>query len=477
MMKERPLQVIWRRKWIVLVTFLVFTAGTGIISKSLPKVYSTATTMLIAQPDAKQSFDSVQAAQSVARSYADIIASPNFAERVADELGAGFSRDELTGATSFEPVPETQLLKVSAEDESPARAKQIADTYASVFTGYATANLARTTGANVSLADGAPIPRSPARPKPTLYTLVGSILGLVLGLGLAFASSFLDRRVRSDEELNEILGHPILAHIALARNHRTRVLNEEAYRVLRTNLEFVRPDKPLRTVAVVSPSAEEGKTSTVLNLGRAISEVGDRILLVEGDMRRPALQKALIPELEEPLRPGLSNVLSGTAEVSEAIHPTGDPNISIVPAGPVPPTPSTLLDSERGHKFLKLLEAKSDIVIVDTPPLSVGADAALLAANADETLMVVDTKRSSVKAITNALQGLELVKATLAGAIVNRVRDSTNESYAYGYTNVPKSRRRSFGRRRGRPTGQVEDPASPEPLPRETLAAEREDDG
>jgi len=245
--------------------------------------------------------------------------------------------------------------------------------------------------------------------------------------------------------------------------------------VLRTTLEFVRPDRPLRTVTVVSPSAGEGKTSTVLNLGRAMTEVGDRILLVEADMRRPALQKALIPELEEPLRPGLSNVLSGTAELAEAIHPTGDSNISIVPAGPVPPTPSALLDGERGHKFLKLVEAQFDVVIVDTPPLSVGPDAALLAAASDETIMVIDTKRSSVKAITNAMKALHLVKASVAGAVLNRVRDSENEAYAYGYTDVGKAKRRKLSLRRRHRTSQVEDGASPEPLPRETLAAPQKD--
>jgi receptor protein-tyrosine kinase len=281
--------------------------------------------------------------------------------------------------------------------------------------------------------------------------------------------------VRSDDELSEILGRPVLARVALARNRRARVLNEEAYRVLRTNLEFVRPDRPLRTVTVVSPSAGEGKTSTVLNLGRAMSEIGDRILLVEGDMRRPALQKALIPDLEEPLRPGLSNVLSGAAEVGDAIHPTDDRNIFIVPAGPVPPAPSALLDGERGHKFLKLLEAEFDVVIVDTPPLAVGADAALLAADSDETIMVIDTKSSSVKAITNAVNALALVKAPLAGAVVNRVRDSANESYAYGYTDVPKDKRLRFGFWRAQRTSQVEDGASPEALPRETLATRQDD--
>jgi len=177
MSNEQPLKLIWRRKWIVIFTFVVFTSAVAVISKSLPRVYSTQSTLLIAQPDRLNTFDSVQAAESVARSYADIISSSNFAERVADQLGGGLDRDELSAKVSFESVPETQLLKITAEDRSAKRAKQIADAYANDFIQYAGDNLSETTKSEVSLADAAPLPASPARPKPTLYTLLGAIVG------------------------------------------------------------------------------------------------------------------------------------------------------------------------------------------------------------------------------------------------------------------------------------------------------------
>lgn len=473
MREERPLQVIWRRKWVVLITFLVFAVGTAVISKSLPKVYATTSTLLVAQPEAT-GFDSVQASQFVARSYADIIASPNFAERVAGEFGRGSTREALQDATAFETVPETQLLRITAEDASPGRAKEIADAYAASFIQYSNVSLAKTTRAQVSLADAAPLPNSPARPKPTLYTVVASILGLAIGLGLASLSSLLDRRVSSPEELAELLDVPLLASILLARSDRTRRLNEEAYRVLRTNLEFVRPDKPLNSVAVVSPSESEGKTSTVLNLGRAVAEIGDRVILVEGDMRRPALQTALLPETTEPLRPGLSNYLSGAADLDEVIHPTDNPRIRIVPAGPIPPTASTLLDTERGQRLLRKLGSEADLVVVDSPPLSVGADASLLSVGADECLMVIDTRRSTVKAIRAAIQQLKLVNASLAGVILNRVKQSADDA-PYGYYAPEVAKRGRFGRRRGRraesgPTRAA--PAIEDDLPREILTAE-----
>lgn len=479
MANESPLQLIWRRKWIVIVTFLVFTTAVAAISKSLPKVYSTSSTLLIAQPDRSNSFDSVQAAESVARSYADILSSSNFAERVSRRVGGGLTRDQLSAKVSVEPVPETQLLKIEAEDGSAARSKQIADTYAQDFIEYADASLSETTKSQVSLADAAPLPGSPARPKPTLYTLLGAILGLALGLGFAFASTLFDRRVRSPEELAEMLEVPVLASLLLARNERSRKLNEEAYRVLRTNLEFVRPDKPLNTITVVSPSEGEGKTSTVLNLGRAIAEVGDEVILVEGDMRRPALQSALLPDASEPLRPGLSNYLSGAAELEDVIHATENPRIRLLPAGPVPPAASTLLDTERGQRLLKRLSDRANIVVVDSPPLSVGADASLLSSGADETLMVIDTRRSTVKAIRAAIQQLQLVKAPLAGVILNRVK-STGDEASYGYYMAPDesrkgSRRRSARRARQAGSGPVRASAPVEDaLPRETLGDDQD---
>lgn len=460
MANERPLNLIWRRKWIVILTFVAFTGAVAVISKSLPRVYSTQSTLLIAQPDRPNTFDSVQAAESVARSYADIIASSNFAARVADQLGGGITRDELSAKVSFESVPETQLLKITAEDRSAKRAKQIADTYANDFIQYAGDNLSETTKSEVSLADAAPLPGSPARPKPTLYTLLGAIVGLGLGLLFAFASSLMDRRVRSADELTELIGEPVLAQIALARGQRARMANEEAYRLLRTNLEFVRPDEPLRSIAIVSASAGEGKSTTALNLARTKREVGDTVLLVEADMRRPGLQPALFPGLEGPLVPGLSSFLSGHADAADVVHETDEPGILLLPAGPLPPSPSALLDSDRGHKLLDRLNDVADVIIVDTPPLTVGADASLVAAHADEVILVVDLRRSTAKGIKGAMAQLELVRKNVAGVLLNRVRGNGQDAYGYSYGYKPIGQQKERWWRRGAKKDKGESPPS-----------------
>lgn len=174
-------------------------------------------------------------------------------------------------------------------------------------------------------------------------------------------------------------------------------------------------------------------------------------------MRRPTLQAALVPEASQPLTPGLSNYLSGLAELSDVIFSTDHPLISFLPAGPMPPAASALIDTERGRTLLRQLTDIADVTVVDTPPLSVGADASLLAASASETIAVVDLQRSSKKAIRSAFGQLRLVGAELVGVILNRVRETGGES-GYYYAEDPRvqRRRRLFGRARsGR--GQLED--------------------
>jgi capsular exopolysaccharide synthesis family protein len=464
MRQERLPEILWRRRWIVVVTFLVLAVGTAAVSKTLPRVYATTATLLVAQPDSPQGFDSVQASQYVARSYAELIASDNFAGRVARRMNEGVSRSELVAKTSFETVPETQLLRITAEDRDPERARAIADTYAEVFIEYTAGSLARTTKAEVSLADPAPLPASPARPKPTLYTLVGSVLGLGLGVALALLLSLIDRRVRSTEELSELLEVPILGSVLLARNERTRRLNDETYRVLRTNLDFVQAGRPYHSLTIVSPSEGDGKTTTVLSLARAMCEAGNRVIVVEGDMRRPALAASFSLNLDGPHNLGLSHYLAGTTDLKDVIHETHVPLMQILPAGPSPPAPSALLDTERGRALFERLKELADIIVVDTPPLSVGAEASLLSTSSDACLLVVDTRRSTVKAIGAAVQQLLLVKAPLVGAVVNRTKPSKADSSSYGYYVQEQDRQGPLGRllRSARPKRQ---PSVESPLP------------
>ncbi|MEA2404149.1 MAG: tyrosine-protein kinase [Thermoleophilaceae bacterium] len=441
---DTPLTIMWRRKSVIIATFLAFTVTTAIVSKTLPKVYSTHSTLLISLPADRGTFDSVQASQALARSYADIIASPNIAQLVANRIGG--DNDKIGKAATFEPVSETQLLRIDAEDQDPGRAKQIADTYAVVFIDYARRNLTQSTRATITLADAAPKPSSPARPKPTLYTLIAAILGAALGVALAFLRDRLDHRLRTSGDVESRFDKPVLARVPRRGRSETSITAfREAHRILRTNLQFATGGKQLRSIAVTSGREGEGKTTTVAQLALASAEVGQNVVVVEADFRRPALQRELLPDAQEPLRPGLTNYLVEAATLDDVIYPAPRPNIDIVPAGPLPPSPSALLESRRGHGFVEDILTDADLVIIDCPPLSIGADASVISGWVDGVLMVVDLGGSTDQTVRDALRQLEAVQANVLGLVLNRDRGAEPSSYDY-YLTAPEDAKKELAK-------------------------------
>ena len=437
MKNDSPLAVIARRKWIIIGVLLAFVVTTAVVSKVLEKVYVTHSTLLVALPADSASFDSVQASQAIARSYADILASPNIAQLVANRLPGSPDRDDVLAKTTFEPVEETQLLRINVEDPSAARAKQVADTWSDVATDYARVRLEPTTGATLSVADRAARPTAPERPKPTLYTLVAALLALPIGLGAAFLRDRLDRRLRSSDDVEERFDVPVLARISRrGRSAQSLTAFREAYRILRTNLQFTSHGRRLRSIAVTSGQGGEGKTTTVGQLALVCAEVGQRVIVIEADFRRPALQGELIPDSDEPLRPGLSNYLVEAAELDEVIFPTGSPHVDIVPAGPLPPSPSALLESRRGQTLVQeLCDNHADVVLIDCPPLTIGADASVIAGWVNGVVVIVDLHSSTYDTVREALRQLEAVHATTLGLVLNRDRGA--EPTSYDYYNVP----------------------------------------
>jgi capsular polysaccharide biosynthesis protein len=360
--EDTPVVVLWRQRWLIVGIVVAFAVTAAVMSTALKKVYAATSTALVTVTADNQTFDSVQASQAFARSYVDIAASPNIAQLVAKRLGPGTDKDALLNAVSFEAVPQTQLMKITAESSVPARAKRIADAYATEFSAYVGRNLAPRTQAEVTPADAAPLPREPVRPKPVLYVLVACILGLAAACTLAFVRDRLDRRLHGAEDVEaRIAGDlPVLGRIPLrGRSEGSIAAFEEAYRVLRKNLEFASAGPPLRSIAVTSAQSGEGKTTTVAQLAKASVELGLRVLVVEADFRRPGIPAALAFDGDLRPYPGLSNYLIGTASLDEIIQPTLYAGLAIVPAGPPPPSGSALLESEGAREVVPELLGSS----------------------------------------------------------------------------------------------------------------------
>jgi capsular exopolysaccharide synthesis family protein len=440
------LQIIWRRKSIIAASVLTFAIVAALVSATLQKVYSTSSTLVVRQNNDAQSFDAVQAAQVVARTYADILKSSNIAQLAATRLGGSQTKDEISSAVSVETVPETLLIKITAEDPSPTHAQEIANAYAEVFRDYARTNLDDTTGSSVRVGDRAAIPDSPVRPKPTLYTLLATLMGLALGLALAFLRERLDSRIRTLEEIEQIFDVPVLARVPARGKTETSIASfTEAYRVLRTNLQFATPEGAPRTIAVTSMDEGEGKTTTASQLALVTAATGTNVLVVEADLRRPALQHFFVPGQREPLRPGLSNYFLGGASLQEIIHSTTIPTVEFVPSGPTVPSLSGLLESSRGRTVIEDLAACADVTILDCPPLGLGADASTVAGRVDGVVLVINLETATERSVRNALRQLEAVRARVVGFVLNR--DKSLEPVYYGYLEDQLARQKAAAQR------------------------------
>jgi capsular exopolysaccharide synthesis family protein len=432
---DQLLITLWRRKWIVILTVLVATVATYVVSRGLPKVYEAEATLFVGnRSDSANDFEAIQSAQVLARTYAELIQSQNVADQVADALPGDETAAQILDRTSFRPVSDTQLLVVEAEGDTPEEAAELANVYAETFVSYAGEELAAETNGEVTLADRAQPPGAPVRPRPTLYAAVMFVFALFLGAGLALLRDRLDTRLGSEEELARELDVPVLARVpSIARRRLSRSREQrflEAFRVLRTNLAFLSPEVPLSRVLLASASPAEGKSTSSIALARVMAEQGRRVLVVEGDLRRPALAKMY--ELDDPGLKGLTHHLALGWRFEEVVHETQVPNVYLMPAGAVPPNPSTLLRPDALEHLLSEASEWADFVIVDSPPLSAGADATILAHAVGTVIFVVNHRRGSRTKVTAAIRQLRQTEATVAGLIVNEMAGSEDYDRYYG---------------------------------------------
>lgn len=286
------------------------------------------------------------------------------------------------------------------------------------------------------------VPSSPASPNHLQNAILSIVIGLFLGVGLAFLRERLDNRLKGRADLERVLEAPVLATIPRFEDSKREgspliaagdphSAASEAYRSLRTNLQFITSQRSVRAVLVTSPSAEEGKTATCANLGVAFAQSGRRVILISADMRKPTLERYFSIGTEE----GLSTWLSMQSDdPSTLIRDPGIPNLRIVASGPVPPNPGELLTSPRVVELISVLEANSDIVLVDSPPVLAVADASILASHVGGTLLVVDSTKTARSTVTHARDELQKVGATVIGAVLNALDPASARGRYYGGT-------------------------------------------
>ncbi|WP_431237357.1 polysaccharide biosynthesis tyrosine autokinase [Mycolicibacterium aichiense] len=375
-------------------------------------------------------------------SYAELLTGETVAQRTVDKLGLNMSASALRAKVKATAKPDTVLIDVAVRDPSPVRARDIAnalsDEFVVLVSELETPRVGGTPDARVVVEQRASIPSNPVLPNKLRNLGIGIALGVLAGVGLAVVRDLMDNTVKDKEILEEVTSASVVGYIPLDRDLRVSPAlsfdsdnspSTESFRKLRTNLQFLAVDDPPRLIVVTSSLPNEGKTTTSVNIALALAEAEHNVVLVDGDLRRPTLAK----HLDVVGTAGLSTVLSGAASLDDVLQKTKFPHLTVLTAGPNPPNPSELLGSQAAKKVLGELRSQFDYVIVDSSPLLAVTDGAILAANADGTLVVArcaDTKREQ---LGHAIEVLNDVGAKLLGAVLTMIPTRGPRSYTYDH--------------------------------------------
>src|ERR1700730_9510150 len=286
----------------------------------------------------------------------------------------------------------------------------------------------------VSLKQVAEPPAYPARPRVGLNLTLGMLVGLVIGIGLAFFIEYLDTSVKTMDDVESLLGVPVLAiipkNINLLHKAEGDTPDAEAYRILRTNIEFNRPNPEANTISLVSGGPGEGKSTTIANLAFICAQGGYSTLIVDADLRRPV--QHLLFDLSNEV--GLTNYLTTDMDLDQAILPTSVENLSMLPSGILPSDAVGILNSQRMSDTIAELKMRYAIVFFDSPPILGVSDASVIASEVDQTVIVVQHRRFPRAMLTRVKQAILGVGGTILGVVLNNVDLKHDQNYYY-YTN------------------------------------------
>ena len=435
-----------RNRWVtVAVTTLIAILATMVLTILQTPQYEAKTRLFVSSTSGKSTSDLYSGnrlSQDRVLSYTQLVMGETLAQRTIDRLDLDETARDLSETVTAKSKPDTVLIDVAVRDSSPVRARDIANALSDEFVVMAreleTPGAGERPDARVVVEQRASVPEYPVVPKKKRNLALGIAFGGLLGLGLATLRDLLDNTVKSQETLETITGTGVVGFIPFDKSFQVQPAisfdtdnssGAEAFRKLRTNLQFLAVDNPPRVIVLTSASPGEGKSTTSINIALALAEADHNVVLVDGDLRRPRLAKYL----DVLGSVGVSTVLSGGAPLDEVLQKTKFPRLTVLAAGPTPPNPSELLGSMTAEKMLSELRARFDYVIIDSAPLLAVTDGAILAAKSDGALIVVRAGKTKRDQLTHAIGMLNDVGASVLGAVLTMMPTRGSGAYSYNY--------------------------------------------
>jgi len=515
------LQTVRRRKWIILQAVVLVPAAAIALSLHQQKLYQASAQVLLSSQNLAAQLTGTQQTgvqvlpDRVAQTQADVARVATVAASVLRQVRfTGLTVQEFLSSSSVSTSTNADILNFSVTNHHPSLARRLVDEYARQYTIYRRrvdteairaalanvnvriSNLVATGGLHSALysslaerqqtlatmsalqtANASVVQQAQGvaltQPKTTRNAVLGLLLGIVLGIGLAFLWEALDTRVRSAEEIGERLGHlPLLARVPVpsrqlrAKNRLVMLqspagVQAEAFRMLRTNLEFATLGRDAQTIMVTSAVEQEGKSTTIANLAVALARAGQRVVLVDLDLRRPFLHRFF--QLDGP---GITQVALGHVTLEQALSPVpitdGEPGrrglrangngnghshvrisgggalvkgiLEVLPSGPTPPDPGEFVGTAALSEILERLRARADFVLIDAPPALHVGDAMTLSAKVDGILVVTRMKIVRRHMLSELARQLAGAPTPVLGFVVTAADEEESYGYGYGYS-------------------------------------------
>lgn len=446
-MELRDYIAVLRKYWRSTVAGTLFAVlGATVFNFLSAPTYTSRTALFFSVNGVTSASDLAQGTtftQKQVESYVEVATSPLVLQPVTTKVPLATTPAALAKQIKVSVPTNTSVITVEVVDRDPTTAAAIADAVGtqlvSTVHDLSPDDSRGQKSVVATVITPATVPSSPTTPKVAQNLALGLLLGLFLGVGQAILRAALDTRIWSAEDIATVTDAPVVGLIPFDKTIVGRpgvavdgrdTVRGEGFRRLRTNLQYLDAGQGRRSFVITSSIADEGKTSTSVNIAATLAAAGLHVLLLDADMRRPSVGRAL--GLEDAV--GLSTLLIGRAQLRDVLQSAGVPEFHVVTAGQVPPNPSELLGSAAMSRLLETVTAQYDAVVIDAPPLLPVTDAAILSRITSGALVVVGSGDVRTPQLAEALESLESVDGRVLGLVLNKVHrgDAGYGSY-YGH--------------------------------------------
>jgi len=424
---------------IVILTIVGMTIGGVFTHFFMTSVYQASTQLLVGRSDSSNNITSAEISGNIQiiNTFNDILVSSIILDQVIEELNLSTTVDELRNRMNVANRTNSQVITLTVQHEYPDLARDIANQTAEIFErdlpGLMNVD-------NVHVLAQAQTPRNPMTDNLRRNMVLGFLGGAVLGTFLAFSLELLDKSVKTEQEVEKLINLPNLGMIGFEKKNIARGSKEslvtaidpkspisEQYRTIRTNIQFSMVDKEFKTLALTSAAPGEGKSTTISNLAIALAYQGDRVLLIDADLRKPTLHQLMGISNQH----GLTSLIAQTTTKNSAIVKVSKViNLYVMPSGPVPPNPSELLSSKMMKNLIVKLSQEYDWILFDTPPVLAVTDAQILGDVCDGVILVTKSHQTEKKELVKAKELMDKANTNLLGTIITGV---DQKELGYGY--------------------------------------------